>query len=72
MELIGKITGIVLSVAICGLLLGAAHWLGMLHWWTAGVVVFPTLGVIGSILFESDSDSDSAPGSPASTDKQEV
>ena len=62
-----KPIGVFLAVVICGLILGAAHWLGMLSWWTGAAVVVPMLGGIGGILFESDSDS-----APASTDSQQA
>jgi hypothetical protein len=45
-------------VAISGLLLGAAHWLGMLNWLSATVVILTGLGIAVSVLFGS--------GSPAS------
>jgi hypothetical protein len=45
-------------IAMSGLLLGAAHWLGMLSWISATVVILTGLGIAVSVLFGS--------GSPAS------
>ena len=45
-------------VAISGLLLGTARWLGMLNWISATVVILTGLGIAVSVLFGS--------GAPAS------
>ena len=42
-------------VAMSGLLLGAAQWLGMLSWISAAVVILTGLGIGVSILFGADS-----------------